>query len=182
MRIGTWNLEAKWDGHYAQFIRKLKCDVWLLTEVNPILEREYPPSRLHLTSGCMARGQRWAAILCREPIVKTHTTHPASALASVGDWWFCSSILPWRTCGKQDPWVGSTQGEKTKTAVDELLKTLPKGELVWGGDWNHSLQGRDFVGSKGFVYTTGCLIGFILSYITNCSSRSHFWACSGFDP
>ncbi len=30
-----------------------------------------------------------------------------------------------------------------------LLKNLPKSDLVWGGDWNHSLIGSKTAGSKG---------------------------------
>jgi endonuclease/exonuclease/phosphatase family metal-dependent hydrolase len=40
--------------------------------------------------------------------------------------------------------------DKTATAVSELLLRLRSaGSLVWGGDWNHALQGREYAGSQG---------------------------------
>lgn len=75
--------------------------------------------------------------------------HPTSALARVGSTKYCSSILPWRSCGDREPWVGPRHVEKTAHAVGVLLKSLPVKDLVWGGDWNHALEGREYAGSIG---------------------------------
>ncbi len=33
---------------------------------------------------------------------------------------FCSSILPWRSCGSRDPWVGTNTAERTMDAADAV--------------------------------------------------------------
>jgi len=73
--------------------------------------------------------------------------HLASAMAASRGLTFCSSILPWRSCGN-DPWVGARQVDKTEAATATLLESLPQTDLVWGGDWNHALTGREYVGTN----------------------------------
>jgi hypothetical protein len=34
MRIGTWNLQGRWDLRHLELLSAHDCDVWLLTEVN----------------------------------------------------------------------------------------------------------------------------------------------------
>lgn len=46
------------------------------------------------------------------------------------------------------PWVGPNHAERTRNALEELLKQLPDSGLVWGGDWNHGLDGHESAGSK----------------------------------
>jgi len=146
MRVGTWNLEGKWDKRHAQLMEQQKCDVWLLTEVS---ERfDLPGFNLRHTSSQMSEGRWWAAVLSKFPLVAYIDPHPASALAKVGDMMFCSSILPWRSCGGLPTWEGERHADKTRTAVDLLLKALPKRGLIWGGDWNHALAGKEYSGSQ----------------------------------
>ena len=57
----------------------------------------------------------------------------------------CSSILPWRSCGSRDPWVGSNTAERTIDAVDAIQLAATE---IWGGDWNHALTGREHAGSR----------------------------------
>jgi hypothetical protein len=47
------------------------------------------------------------------------------------------------------PWHGSSHSEMTENAIKTLLSDLPKSDLVWGGDWNHSLIGKEHAGSMG---------------------------------
>ena len=76
--------------------------------------------------------------------------HPASARARIGSTTFVSSILPWRSCGSDLPWVGDRHVDKTENAVDELVADLRGvSSLVWGGDWNHALTGKEYAGSMG---------------------------------
>ena len=42
---------------------------------------------------------------------------------------------------------GSTQGERTAKAVDALVD-IAKSPFVWGGDFNHALEGPEVAGSK----------------------------------
>ena len=147
MRIGTWNLAGRWDTRHAHLMRQQNCEVWLLTEVSESLALEEYTK--HLSASSMAPRRRWAAILTRTALLPLPDPHAASALARVGDLHFCSSILPWRSCGSRLPWIGIGHAEKTKSALDELLPNLPQRGLVWGGDWNHALSGKEFSGSRG---------------------------------
>lgn len=56
----------------------------------------------------------------------------------------CSSILPWKGCGAQTPWAGADTAERTIAAVAAIELAAP---VVWGGDWNHALSGREWAGS-----------------------------------
>jgi endonuclease/exonuclease/phosphatase family metal-dependent hydrolase len=145
MRIGTWNLAGRWTRDHLDLVMELDCDVLLLTEVSERLVAD--GYEMHLSEHLMAPKRRWAGMLSRRPLVPLPDPHPASAMASVGDWTFCSSILPWKTCGTV-PWGEGRHAEKTRVAVDTLLLALPPTGLVWGGDWNHALRGREYAGSK----------------------------------
>ncbi len=124
------------------------CDVWLLTEVNE--RTSLPGYALHMTQARMAPRRRWAAIASRLPMSSSPDPHPASARARIGATTYVSSILPWRACGSLFPWVGERHAERTANAVDDLLLGLrPARSLVWGGDWNHALTGKEYAGSQG---------------------------------
>lgn len=146
MRIGTWNLAGRWDSRHEALMRSQHCDVWLLTEVSERLTID--DYIQHSTVACMAPRRRWAAILSRQSMASLADPHPASALVDIGNLRFCSSILPWRSCGGQFPWEGARHADRTKAALDQLLDSLPNSGLVWGGDWNHALIGGEFSGSK----------------------------------
>lgn len=124
------------------------CDVWLLTEVN---ERTCLPGyALHTTQSRMAPRRRWAAIASRLPMASSPDPHPASAAAQIGATAYVSSVLPWRACGSRPPWGGARHVDKTANAVDDLLLSLRHARsLVWGGDWNHALTGKEYAGSQG---------------------------------
>jgi hypothetical protein len=146
VRIGTWNLAGRWTGdHHRDFLLGLDCDVVLLTEVSERLS--VPTHHLHLGTAVMAQKRRWAGILSRTPLEPLPDPHPASAMARIGSWTYCSSILPWRAA-KDGIWVGDKHAERTGNAVDVLLGALPRTDLVWGGDWNHSMSGPELSGSK----------------------------------
>ena len=145
MRVGTWNLEGRWDERHAAVMDAERCDVWLLTEVS---------DRAHVDGWCvtktaapMARARAWAAIWSRQAHQPQPQPHPASAAVRLNDVAFCSSVLPWRACGNKAPWTAGSTAAKTRAVLTALDSNLPAGELVWGGDWNHSLSGREFVGS-----------------------------------
>lgn len=142
MRIGTWNLEGRWDGRHRQFIDGLDCDVLLLTEVPERIS--LPTHELHLGSGVMARSRRWAAVASRVGLLPLDDPHGASAAALVLGMRMCSSVLPWRTCGRGHPWVGDNVAEKTRAAVAAIERSAA---VVWGGDWNHAMQEREWVGA-----------------------------------
>ncbi|MDQ1735402.1 MAG: hypothetical protein QOH56_1653 [Pseudonocardiales bacterium] len=145
MRIGTWNLAGTWTSSHAQILQVGACDVWLLTEVpaDATLEGYYG----HVTEHRMDPGQHWAGVFSRDRPLVMPDPHPASAAVELGGHVFCASVLPWRSCGTDHPWVGSSQGEKTARTIEALASALPARRTVWGGDWNHALCGPNHGGS-----------------------------------
>lgn len=145
MRIGTWNLAGRTSAAHVDFALALECDVLLLTEVNDrFLLPDFHETR---SASEMAAKRRWAAVVSTAPLTPFPDPHPASAAARVGGITFCSSILPWRGCGPA-PWGGGNHAARTDRALAALDSALPREDLVWGGDFNHSLRGGECAGSK----------------------------------
>lgn len=147
MQIGTWNLAGRWTSSHLDFLKRLDCDVLLLTEVSD--RTEIPGYHGHLSGTAMARDRRWAGVFSRSFLDPRDDPHPASAMAVTMGRTFCSSVLPWRSCGDRLPWIGGRHEDRTKHAVASLTDRLPSTDLVWGGDWNHALEGKEYAGSLG---------------------------------
>jgi hypothetical protein len=139
-------LAGRWSAQHLELLLGQDCDVWLLTEVRS--DVWLPGYHSHVTLGRMAVRRHWAGIFSRGELQPMPDPHPASAAAlALGQYW-CSSILPWRSCGSV-PWGEGTSTEKTSKALDQILGSLPPSGLVWGGDWNHAMHGREYTGSIG---------------------------------
>ncbi|WP_207556068.1 hypothetical protein [Intrasporangium flavum] len=122
--------------------------MWLLTEVPR--HAELTGSVVAFTGADMAPERAWAAVAVRAGLgnVDRHADpHPASVHVSVDDLHVCSSVLPWRSAGAAWPGDGHDVGSRTEAAVGQLLRALPAGRTVWGGDWNHALEGPETAGS-----------------------------------
>lgn len=145
MRIGTWNLAGRWSDAHEALLLEQQCDVWLLSEVNDRMQLDawnWSRSRAE-----MAPRRRWAAVMSRAPLEVCDDPHAASAAGVVRGTYFCSSILPWRSCGAS-PWVGERHADKTQDCLTALTAAWPRNvPIVWGGDWNHALAGREYAGS-----------------------------------
>lgn len=147
MRIGTWNLAGRWSDDHRSLLIEADCDVWLLTEVNE--RTSLPGHAIHLSDARMAARRRWAAVASRLPIASSPDPHRASASAQVGATTYVSSVLPWKSARSGPVWVGDRHADKTANAVNDLLLRMRAApSLVWGGDWNHALTGREYAGSK----------------------------------
>jgi hypothetical protein len=147
LRIGTWNLAGHFTDAHREFVLVLDCDVLLLTEVSDRLD--LPGYSLHTAEASMAKKRRWAAIAARSPVLGLPDPHTATAMAQIGDIVFASSILPWRGAPSREPWAGTSHGDKTvvvMNALEPILQAVAP-RLVWGGDWNHAVHGREFAGS-----------------------------------
>lgn len=142
MRIGTWNLEGRWDQRHAELVAALDCDLLLLTEV--VDRIAIHGMTVHLTALEMVAGRRWAAIAAAGPLVPLPDPHPATAMAAVGGLRVCSSVLPWGGCGATPPWIGSDTADRTDHAVRAIAAQAPD---IWGGDWNHAMAGPEVAGS-----------------------------------
>jgi hypothetical protein len=102
---------------------------------------------LHLTAGVMDRGRHWAGVLSRRALRPLSGPHPASAAAEGGGVTYCSTVLPWRSCGPRAPWIGQRHADRAARALCTVLEGLPRSKLVWGGDWNLALEGPEYAGS-----------------------------------
>ena len=144
-RIGTWNLAGKWSDAHQRLLVDLDCDVLLLTEVRR--DVELASYHRHLTQDDMAARRAWAGIYSRQALAPLPDPHPASALARSGDAVYCSSILPWKGARSVMPWSGVNHGAKTAATIDELAPHLSRAQVIWGGDFNHAMVGREWAGS-----------------------------------
>lgn len=144
MRIGTWNLAGRWSDTRADFLAALECDVLLLTEVHH--QTRVPGYRGRTSYALMAPDRFWAAVFTTGPHVGYPAPHGAAAMVVADKVTFVSSVLPWRSCGSGLPWQGERHADKTAHAVAPIARLRPP--LVWGGGWNHALEGSDHVGSK----------------------------------
>jgi hypothetical protein len=148
-RVGTWNLDGRWDDRCEAAMAKVSADVWLLTEVpaGAVLAGYRP----YWSKAPLVAGRHWAAVLVRDTarvIARWDgDLHPASAAAVVGGFVFCSSVLPRRSCGPDEPWEGTTSAERTAAVTRRLAGSLPRGATVWGGGWNHAFEGPERTGS-----------------------------------
>ena len=146
MRIGTWNLAGRWDERHEKLLLDQQCDVWLLTEVRD--DVALPGFERHSSTLPMLKKKAFAAVLAAGELVPLPDPHPASALALVDGVRFCSSILPWRSCGTDEPWGDGNHADRVERTLRRLLDALGQEPVVWGGDWNHSLAGDEGAGSK----------------------------------
>ena len=148
LRVGTWNLQGKWSARHAGLLTKAACHVWLLTEV-PV-RAQLEGYALHPSGALMTDNRRWAVVAVQDVLSATQRPadpHPASVAVDVEGTTFCASVLPWRSCGTGAPWRGRNVAAKTEATTHALIKDLPPGNTVWGGDWNHSFVGRETAGS-----------------------------------
>jgi hypothetical protein len=147
VRIGTWNLAGRWSDDHVSLMVEARCPVWLLTEVSE--RTALPGYDLHRSAATCAPKRRWAAIATNRPMTPLPDPHPASAAANVDGTILVSSVLPWKGCGSVAPWVGQDHASRTENAVTEIVGNVQSfGPIVWGGDWNHALTGREYAGSK----------------------------------
>lgn len=144
MRIGTWNLAGRWSEGRAEFLASLRCDVLLLTELHH--ETRVAGMRGRTTYGLMTPDRFWAGVFTAGPHLGYPDPHGAAAMAVVDGVTMVSSVLPWRSCGSGPPWAGARHADKTANAVAPIAQLRPP--VIWGGDWNHALEGPDHVGSK----------------------------------
>lgn len=144
MRIGTWNLDGRWDTRHAGLLLSLDCDVLLLTEVE--VGAQLPGYTAHHTSLPMLEGKHWAAVFTRGALTPLPDPQPTTALVEVDGIRCASSVLPWKGCAPYWPGPGSDTTERTRHAVDAIAAAAP---TIWGGDWNHSLSGPEMSGSLG---------------------------------
>lgn len=158
LRVGTWNIdrsEPRWRQPQQAAHVGNQADVWLLTEV--------PSSWQHgLSTPSFSAvrpretDQHWAAITSiwhKESIV---VAHPTLAMARIdhpqGAFLAASSVFPWR--GAAEFWPngdGDTFAERCANTLDDHASEICEARcglpVVWGGDFNQALSGRDYVGS-----------------------------------
>lgn len=147
MRVGTWNMAGRKGHRQTEFLVHQDCDVLLLTEVPD--GWSLPGYQLTPGGSDMGPKKRWAAIASRLPLVPISSPHPATTCARIADTTYVSSILPWSGSGGRHPWRGADHAARLMNTLEDLGPFLrTQTDLVWGGDWNHSLAGPEKCGSN----------------------------------
>jgi hypothetical protein len=149
MRIGTWNMQGKSQTSHLEFLARGACDVWLLTEVSDKFAAAMAPGSTTLSDD-MGPRKAYAAVWAKDGLVELPSIHQAAAFATVGDLRVCSCVLPWRAARLSWPDEGANLAGITRAALGRLEEGLTQrpGDVVWGGDWNHALEGPDHVGTR----------------------------------
>ena len=96
------------------------------------------------------KDKSWAAVWCKGDAQESPSPHPAAATAERDGVLYCSCVLPWRAARAW--WPAEDTGDvaaMTAAALERLRTELlaAAGSVVWGGDWNHALHGREYAGS-----------------------------------
>ncbi len=144
--VGTWNIEGDARQGSVELLLGLRAHVLLLTEVPPgFILPGYRTTELRQPTMRPTKrdGQHYAAVSVLDELELEQIEPPSitSAAARVGGTAFVSTVLPWPNA-PAPPYLGATQAEQTENALDELEPWLDEHPaLVWGGDWNHPLDG-----------------------------------------
>ncbi len=152
--IGTWNMNRrKPTDLHLEVLCNRAYDVWLLTEVHSDWQdalRNIDDTQFFLSASMMAKHQHWAAILCHRMTLaeRLPAPHPASVAVRCNDITFCASVLPWKDASAEEPWTGHNHAARVQSTLRTLMDSLPREKLVWGGDWNHALDGHEVAGNK----------------------------------
>ncbi|GAA3802424.1 endonuclease/exonuclease/phosphatase family protein [Nocardioides panacisoli] len=160
MRIGTWNLDGRWDARHRDLVARLECDVLLMTEVPD--QVDIPGMRGHRTTEPMVPGRAWAGVFATE-VTGLADPHPAAALATVDGLRVCSSVLPWQGSGRWYPWGGDNDGDRTAYAVDAIAAAAPR---IWGGDWNTSFAPTGYAvapTSRTLLWSAAMRLGLVIT-------------------
>jgi hypothetical protein len=150
MRIGTWNVDARWDRRHERLVTGQVCDVWLLTETPNTLV--LPGFRGRVTAGRMSRGQHWAAVFARDLVVAADEPDVATAAAQVGEVTLWSSILPGPPVAhrRHGPVKGTTIGSGPRCAVSSrgVPRAISSGEATGTTRWRAECWAAGTVGSR----------------------------------
>lgn len=160
IRIGVWNL-----GRSTMYSRRgalqtdhlvaAEPDIWILAEV---------PADLRTRKGQLLVGnprprekaQCWTAIWSRWPLVPLRERHPSLQLAACrhpsANILVAASVLPWRDAGADWPLdPDASYADRFSRCLEahasEIRQASHGYRLVWGGDFNQGLAGREHVGS-----------------------------------
>jgi len=158
LRVGTWNLDRdrpSWrKPHQANHIRK-QADLWLITEI----PANWQFDTKHSSFSGLRPGetdQYWSAVISRWPVKPITAKHWSLAMARIdhpgGPFLAASSVFPWRSAAEFWPaGDGDTFAERCANTLEahaaEICEARCGLPVVWGGDFNQALSGRDHVGS-----------------------------------
>ena len=163
MRIGTWNLNrasphGPRGAAQVNFMSQIGADLWLVTEVHEDLRLGADP--MHLAVTRLDGGKvRWCGISSRWPLTPVDVEMESLALARVvapsGPLLVATSVMPWRGGGRF--WAGRADAHDRERFAETLTEHLgaiqrsrqPSEPVVWGGDFNQTLDGPETGCSEG---------------------------------
>jgi hypothetical protein len=133
-----------------------EADLWLLTEVPAAWQRV--TARLSFSvSRPGETDQYWSAISSKWPFEPIKAKLPSLAMARIdhpgGDFLAASSVFLWRGAAKSwPPGDGDSFAERCAATLEAHEEEIEKAggalPVLWGGDFNQALSGRDYVGSE----------------------------------
>ena len=98
--------------------------------------------------GTMAPRRTWAAVATRAPLaacpIRIQQPPSRHRLAGPSRARCCRGAAAAPSRGAK-----AAHADKTIRTLDVLVGRLPRERLIWGGDWNHALTGREYAGSIG---------------------------------
>jgi hypothetical protein len=161
MRVGTWNLQQAVPGWskataQAELMNSIDADIWCLTEAHGAVVLA-GHQITHSTPRPSKPQQRWSAISTRWPITPIQADHEGLALGRVtsphGPLVVATSVMPWR--GAAGSWPGDPTDSlmvRFTLALRLHLHAIQQARVgiepvVWGGDFNQALTGRETAGS-----------------------------------
>jgi hypothetical protein len=157
LRLGTWNLERsepRWRLQRQATHISNEADLWLLTHVPSYLHVDTEkPSFSGLRPG--ETNQCWAAITFKWPMQYVPSRHPSLVMARIshpgGDFLAASSVFPWRTAMSWPFGEGVSFPRRCAQTLAAHAKEIGRASaglsIVWGGNFNQALTGRERVGS-----------------------------------
>lgn len=133
--------------HQLDLMASIDCDVWLLTEVPYTFRTVMVPGSTVLAGPMDPTHKAFAAVWAKAGIERELAPiHEAAAYAQVGGRRVCSCLLPTRTMpGAQWPDPNYDRAAIMPAAIERLRTGFARdrGELIWGGTWQHPLAGED---------------------------------------
>jgi hypothetical protein len=156
LRIGTLNMAHERNAspmvlkRQLDFMAKLDCDVWLLTEVPYTFKTVARPGSVVMSESMDRTHKVYAAVWAKAGAAEQPEIHEAAALATVGDLRVCSCMFAaGDTIFRDWPDMGFDRPTVLRGALDRLKNGLGSGapDLVLGGHWSQELDGENLLGT-----------------------------------
>lgn len=132
------------------FMARVDCDVWLLTEVPYTFKTVAQPGTVAVSESLDRTHKVYAAVWAKAGAAPAPEIHEAAALASVGGVRACSCMFAAAdTIFRDWPDMGFDRPTVLRAAIGRLKTGLGSGaaDVVLGGHWSQELDGENLLGT-----------------------------------